>query len=146
MKNLYKILEINEDASQTEIKKAYRGLAKKYHPDANITGEDTEEKFKEITEAYHLLRDEKFRKEYDKKLFNSKKTGQGADPFAKFNQEKEPRQKTSTDRVDVDDEFENFFGFNPKTKEKRKGFNKSSNKNPMDTTNIFDTFFKAKRR
>ncbi|MBU5677843.1 DnaJ domain-containing protein [Alkaliphilus sp. MSJ-5] len=140
MKNLYKILEISENASQAEIKKAYRGLAKKYHPDANINGENTEEKFKEITEAYSLLRDEKYRKEYDEKLFNSKNSEQKT-----FRREKSSSKKTSTDKVNVDYEFENFFGFNPKTKEKNKSFNKKSNKNPMDTTDIFNTFFKSKR-
>lgn len=140
MKNLYKILEINENASQAEIKKAYRGLAKKYHPDANINGEDTEEKFKEITEAYDILRDEKYRKEYDEKLLNSKNS-----EYKKSQREQSPFKKTSMNKMDIGDEFECFFGFNPKTKEKNKNFDKKSNKNPMDTTDIFNTFFKSKR-
>ena len=54
MKNYYEILGINENSSQDEIKKAYRKLSKKYHPDVNPQGE---EKFKEISEAYEHLGD-----------------------------------------------------------------------------------------
>ena len=62
MKNYYQILNINKDASQSEIKKAYRQLSKQFHPDVNPGGED---KFKEIAEAYDVLSDEKKRKQYD---------------------------------------------------------------------------------
>ena len=57
----YKILGVPEDASEEEIKKAYRRLALKYHPDR---GGD-EEKFKEINEAYQVLSDDKKRAQYD---------------------------------------------------------------------------------
>ena len=63
--NFYEILGVNNNASQDEIKKAYRKLSLKYHPDR--TGGDTElsEKFKELNEAYSVLSDENKRKEYD---------------------------------------------------------------------------------
>ena len=64
-KNYYEILGVKEDASQAEIKKAYRKLAVKYHPDKNPNDKKAEEKFKEISEAYYSLGDVKRRKEYD---------------------------------------------------------------------------------
>ncbi|PSH00419.1 MAG: molecular chaperone DnaJ [Nanohaloarchaea archaeon SW_7_46_7] len=63
-KEYYRILGVNEDASQEEIKKAYRKKAKKYHPDSNSDTAD-EEKFKKINKAYDVLSDEDKRKKYD---------------------------------------------------------------------------------
>ena len=63
-KNFYDVLGVSRDASDKEIKTAFRKLAQKYHPDA---GGD-EQKFKEISEAYETLSDEKKRKEYDQLL------------------------------------------------------------------------------
>ncbi len=74
MKNYYQILEVNENASYEVIEKAYRVLAKKYHPD--IWPKDkmyfAESKFKEITEAYNILSNNDLRTEYDIKMgFNT---------------------------------------------------------------------------
>lgn len=63
-KSLYETLGINENATSSEIKKAYRSLAKKYHPDINKTPE-AEEKFKEINAAYEVLGDEQKKAQYD---------------------------------------------------------------------------------
>jgi len=64
-KDYYKTLGVPKTATAAEIKKAYRELARKYHPDANKGSTDAEERFKEITEAYNVVSDEKQRKEYD---------------------------------------------------------------------------------
>jgi molecular chaperone DnaJ len=64
-KDFYAALGVPKDASAEEIKKAYRKLARKYHPDANKGEAAAEERFKEISEAYDVLSDEKRRKEYD---------------------------------------------------------------------------------
>lgn len=64
-KDYYAILGVPKDASQTDIKKAYRKLAVKYHPDKNPGDKEAERKFKEAAEAYSVLSDEKKRKEYD---------------------------------------------------------------------------------
>jgi len=64
-KDYYKALGVNKGASADEIKKAYRKLARKYHPDANKGDAGAEERFKEISEAYNVLSDAKRRAEYD---------------------------------------------------------------------------------
>src|SRR6516162_1764262 len=64
-KDYYKTLGVPKTAAAADIKKAYRELARKYHPDANKGSTEAEERFKEITEAYNVLSDEKQRKEYD---------------------------------------------------------------------------------
>jgi molecular chaperone DnaJ len=64
-KDYYKTLGVTKGAPADEIKKSYRKLARKYHPDANEGNAKAEERFKEISEAYNVLSDEKRRKEYD---------------------------------------------------------------------------------
>ena len=63
-KSLYETLEINEGASEAEIKKAYRKLARQYHPDVN-KDTDAEDKFKEINSAYEILSDKEKKQQYD---------------------------------------------------------------------------------
>lgn len=64
-KDLYKILGVGRVASKDEIKKAYRKLAMKYHPDRNPDDKDAEQKFKEVSAAYEILKDDEKRKMYD---------------------------------------------------------------------------------
>lgn len=65
IKDYYETLGVEKKASQEDLKKAYRRLARKYHPDMNPGIKSSEEKFKEISEAYAVLSDEKKRREYD---------------------------------------------------------------------------------
>ena len=64
-KNYYDVLGVSESASQKDITKAYRKLARQYHPDTNPGNRDAEERFKDISAAYDVLGDEAKRKEYD---------------------------------------------------------------------------------
>ena len=85
-KDYYAILEVNETAPQEEIKKAYRRLAFKYHPDKcpEEKKKEGEEKFKEIAAAYYVLGDEKRKKEYDdyRKGAYAFRSGPGSGDFA----------------------------------------------------------------
>lgn len=109
MKNYYEILGVKKDANADTIKQAYRSLARKYHPDVN-KNKGAEEKFKEITEAYEVLSDEKKRKAYDNPNFGGFGNGFSSD----FND------------IDFGDFFSQFgtSGFN--------GFNKNYSR-PMKT-------------
>jgi len=64
-KDFYQVLGVSDSASQDEIKKAYRRLAKQYHPDANPNNASAAERFKEISEAHSVLSDPEKRKQYD---------------------------------------------------------------------------------
>lgn len=75
-KDLYQILGVNEKASAEELRKAYRDLAKKYHPDANRNDPGAEEKFKAISDAYDILGNPEKREKYDQMRMG------GHDPFA----------------------------------------------------------------
>src|SRR5947209_2124843 len=70
-KDYYGALGVKKNASQDEIRKAFRKLARKYHPDVNPNDKKAEEKFKEISEANDILSDEKKRKVYDQLGFYS---------------------------------------------------------------------------
>src|SRR5919198_5036996 len=65
-KDYYKVLGVPKNASPADIKKAYRKLAQKNHPDANPGNKDAEERFKEVSAAYDVLGDEEKRKSYDR--------------------------------------------------------------------------------
>jgi len=64
-KDYYDILGLKENASQAEIKRVYRDLAKKYHPDVNKGNKNAESRFKDISEAYNVLKDATKRQKYD---------------------------------------------------------------------------------
>ena len=106
-KNYYDILGVSRGASEDEIKKAYRKLAHKYHPDKK--GGD-EEKFKEINEAYQILSDSQKRAQYDQfgQSFNSAGTGGGFEGFGGFDFDK-GFSFTGADSGMFGDIFSEFF-------------------------------------
>lgn len=77
-KNHYDILGISNDANDNEIKTAFRKQAIKFHPDKNSDSKESEEKFREITEAYETLKDETKRKKYDGQFVKRRKFKQGS--------------------------------------------------------------------
>ena len=103
-KDYYKVLGVEKTASQEEIKKKYRKLAKKYHPDLNKDNDEAQEKFKEINEAYEVLGNEEKRKQYDSfGSYGGFSDGQRFDP-SQFG------YTFDTQNVDFSDLFGNIFG------------------------------------
>ena len=108
----YKILGIQKNATQDEIRKAYRKLARKFHPDLNPNDKEAEKKFKEINEANEVLSNEENRKKYDK----YGKDWMHAEEFEKA-QQQQRSQRAYTGRSsghfsegDYSDFFESMFG------------------------------------
>ena len=120
-RDCYEVLGISKSADEKEIKRAYRKLAKQYHPDTNAGDSRAEQKFKEITEAYTILSDPEKRKLYDQfgfaafdgsmgGGFNEGRSGQGHyyNPFGGNSQGQ--YREYHFEGGDIDDIFEEFFG------------------------------------
>ena len=97
-RDYYDVLGINRSADEKEIKRAYRKLAKKYHPDINPGDKQAEQKFKELTEAYNVLSDAEKKKLYDRYGFEA------------FEEGFRPGQDQSGDMGDMGDIFGDIFG------------------------------------
>lgn len=151
MKNFYEILGIPVDATEAQIKKSYRQLSKKYHPDLSPGDKAAEAKFKEISLAYNTLSNETLRNEYDEKLRGfAQRTGQATKKPSYSNyQAGNFGAEANFDLNNIHKHFENFFGFDPVTKEKKANFADGSkgakDKNPLDTSHVFEGFFNMKR-
>src|SRR3989344_2720322 len=114
-KDYYEILGVNKNASQDEIKKAFRNLAKKYHPDINHGNKEFEEKFKEINEAFQVLNDNQKRSQYDQ-FGHSAFRPEDFQGFGNFN------FNDIFKNFGFDDIFEGFSGFGGKRRNRtRKG-------------------------
>ena len=120
-RDYYEVLGVDRNADDATIKKAYRQLAKKYHPDANPGNQEAEKKFKEASEAYAILSDSEKRRQYDQfghAAFDGGAGGAGAGGF----------DFSGMDMGDiVGDIFGDFFGG---------GSRRSANNGPMKGANI----------
>lgn len=140
LKDYYKILEVSRDATNKEIKKAYRKLSLKYHPDRNQGDKGAEEKFKEITKAYNILSSAELKEKYDQRLNEGVKSGTtetkrraaGSGARASFNMN------------NLDKNFEDFFGFNPNSNEKV--LKKEEGEKQINTDAMFNSFFSFRKR
>lgn len=107
----YNTLGVNKNASQDDIKKAYRKLAKKHHPDTNATNKSAEEKFKTVNEAYQVLGDIDKRKKYDEMLQgNNDGVGYNFDPSHSGFGNNVKYEYRSAGNSDFSEFFNMFFG------------------------------------
>jgi len=116
MKDYYAILGVAKNAAHEEIKKSYRKLAFKYHPDRcpDAKKKECEEKFKEVTAAYYVLGDEKRKKEYDDYIKGEYtfRSGPGSGDFA------------SQTGFDFEDLMKHFHNAGARSPRQKKGFNR----------------------
>ena len=146
MKNYYEVLEIKTTAKADEIKKAYRLLAKRYHPDSNPGDKISEAKFKEINKAYETLSNEARKIDYDRNFINpnsnTQTDSQNRVDSSVSHTHRNPDPKSFSRSSDA---FENFFGFNPKSKEVT--INKDgASMNAMKTKDAFDAIFNRNKK
>ena len=113
MKNYYQILGVSEDASEDEIKRAYRRLAKKYHPDKNPGDKNAEEQFKLVNEAYSVLSDKNKRQQYDR-MRRGDFSGFGGFDFGKGRAAQDINLGDIFSSFDIGDIFGDLFGFRKK--------------------------------
>ncbi|QDY83679.1 J domain-containing protein [Paenibacillus polymyxa] len=149
MTNYYELLGVGRDASEAEIKKAYRKLAKQYHPDTNQGSEEATRKFKLIHEAYNTLRDEALRQAYDAELIR-KATGTSGEQQERARGAASSGGTRKTTKgfnpADIGTDFEQFFGFHPKTKEGSPGKKTKKSGDPTDTSAMFNQFFGIRKK
>ena len=137
--NYYEVLGVSENADVSEIKKKYRKLAIKYHPDRNSGDENATKKFREVTEAYEILGEEKKREEYDcrrkniqSQRKNKNKKGNVKNKFPQndftfgrdffksaremrgmfennFRMDKKQEEKAKLEKENIKNQFERFF-------------------------------------
>ncbi len=142
----YQILGIDEDATEQEIKKKYRDIAKKNHPDANPGNEKAAKIFKEASEAYSVLSDAEKRRQYDKSRampnahdMNGKK-GAGRHSGS-------PAPDFNFNGGNMSANFEQFFGFRPGSgpvyKDKLNP-NQKTKANPIDMAEMFERYMGVK--
>ncbi|MDE5698991.1 MAG: DnaJ domain-containing protein [Lachnospiraceae bacterium] len=143
----YKILNIPQQADESQIKQAYRKLAKRYHPDLNPDNPEAEARFKDIVEAYETLSDPAKRRKYDANMIHSSDTME-SDTKAQDT----VRSAGATQGVNFGNftrDMERYFGFsfqaNQQGGKQNPGNTVNKNKkNPLDVTDMFEAFMKIK--
>ena len=138
----YKILDIPENASEDDIKREYRKLAMKYHPDRNPENREAEERFKKIGEAYEILGNKEKRRKYDEKRKKDKNLSQEKRERGKTKSEKEFKRVFSADPKNIKNMFEKAFNINDLNNlEEKEGKEHKEN-----IEKIFEKFFKIKSK
>lgn len=116
--NYYEVLEISEDAKLIDVKKAYRRLALKHHPDRNGGSTESTEKFKEISQAYSILSDETARRNYASSLKATSKSVSASSPSRPSNSDttspsRQPEPTTAKGARDPFKQFDDLFRNDP---------------------------------
>lgn len=143
-KTLYEVLGVSRTAAMKEIKESFRKLSKRYHPDDHPGDTECERHFKEVSEAYSILSNQTKREEYNKQL-GAKATQQAKHQSSRKGQ---PAPMAGFDFQNVNQSFENFFGFHPDTKDivnEHKMNPDMKKKNPLDAKDLFESFMGIKR-
>ena len=140
----YKILEVPENADISEIKKKYRKMAMKYHPDRNAGDKKAVKKFREITEAYEVLSNDKRRKEYDYKRKNENNHQKNKNNKENFKSKSSQNNFTFgkeffKSAAEMKGMFENSFGLDKMGKNKAKAEKES-------VKSRFESFFDMKEK
>jgi len=134
VKNYYTVLGVNQTDSEDSIKKAYRKLAKKYHPDSNPGDKAAETKMQEIAEAWETLGNEKKRAQYDGELSGSAK--QKAFTAGPVKTPSSGRPMTQEDFFNMTRNFNDSLS--PEAIKNSVNRKKASGKGPIDTTDFFE--------
>ena len=140
-RDYYEVLGVNKSASKEEIKKAYRKLALKYHPDKNKGDKSAEEKFKEGSEAYHVLSDDKRKSNYDQFGHAAFQGGGGQGGFGNFD--------FSSSFSDIfEDVFGGFdeFGFGSSGRSRRRSSSRGNDLRYDISINLNDAFAGTEKR
>tara|TARA_Y100000817_G_scaffold151413_1_gene118376 strand:+ start:490 stop:1620 length:1131 start_codon:yes stop_codon:yes gene_type:complete len=135
-RDYYDVLGVSKSASKDEIKKAYRKLALKYHPDKNKDDKAAEEKFKEGSEAYHILSDEKRKSNYDQFGHAAFQGGGGQGGFGNFD--------FSSSFSDIFEDVFGDFGFGSPSQSRRGRRNNRGNDLRYDISIDLDDAFNGK--
>lgn len=130
-KNYYDILGVSENAKPEEIKKVYRKLAKKYHPDTNPGNKAAEEKFKEISEAHDVLSDPEKKRQYDQLRQMGTRGFTGSEGFEDVFRRRGGQKRTFTSEDlggfgNLGDLFSSFFDLGERERQQRWGPQKGS--------------------
>lgn len=157
-RDYYKVLGVDKKASAADIKKAYRKLAVKYHPDKNPDDKLAEEKFKELNEAYEVLGDEEKRKKYDEfgenwKYYEQAGSNGGDFDWSKWRSRQEAgRQQQYDDSAFGGDQFSDFFehlfggGFNSRAQQGRGRNRRGGDLQATMQVNLQDVYTGATRQ
>ncbi len=154
-KDYYSILGVKEDASDEEIKKQYRRLAKQYHPDANPGNAEAERRFREAGEAWEILGNREKRKAYDqKRKAFAGGAGRGSDGAGagsgagNGNGRNGAGGRQGFGFYNGFAAFEQFFGFQPdgsRVDREKMNLNQKTRKNPIDMTDLFEQYMGIKK-
>lgn len=150
MADYYERLGVSRNAEASEIKAAYRKLAKRHHPDANRGDPQAEQRFKDIVEAYETLSDVERRAAYDERL----QRGNFGTPGKSGKPGPEAQRRTGGgaaaaepfDPARMREQFEQFFAMPRKGQKDSEQGKSAEGKNPLDTSALFNSFFGYRKK